>query len=968
MSRKRQLPLTPAVDSPWKSFVPHCGLESGVSVSDPGNLMSRPSYHNTIQSGLCKNGSGNQESRIDVQQQMLQSLPTAPLTTQPTSINTQSTPEHIVTHLPNTTNIPIFQSEIHTVPVKHRVQNNDNHRLQHQNGVPGFNSVTGLPSNVYIKSDNEGTFRPQDIHYPHLTVNQNPVAQPRFSLNMIHTQTGHQDNTGVVGRTTDEYNSSCNTQLHEPYQQESVIGYKQCNENIIPGLTNDVQKIVNIPIQKPRQQSMVRQNNLPHQQHYFPTHTVAPSEFPHNRAGSVNVAFMSQGGNTSHCYRKCCGNVSYFDRENLLRRIEEGRTDFGNDSLGHRSKVHDHFSESYLVQSQGSNNQKVAEPFGVEKLKQSSKHGESFPVCARFPKTNLIHANSVADFRQFHLTPTHRNSLANRRFQTISMGRVSALDDGKGATLKPKKSHEPIQKWSSFSNLEKVDKTGIVHGKISEASEQFVKTSSHELKPLQQRRKLPVPPCEPKPFDTKYLDPLTSVPSLQLSSFQISNKHASTGDLTTKQPFPSGRPQYRRCTSIESSTSQTRFPSQHLPADTPVFQHHYKTGSLLNAWHSSTDIVKDVNTPFKKLIKPSHPSSQESLDVLPSYLQSHSKKDSSENFSNVTDNDSDPSGKRTTNPRFLSLSQEPRDLLRAKLKQAKSMSNLSLFNRSQTMRVSPNSSLNSSPSTSRSSLHPNDAFSVYQNRNDMGTHMRHSEDFHRDFEPVYHTVHAGMKPPKYLMEWKNKLQYSNSKREEDVGNLSEANSDDMEYLDSRSYFEGEESQDDDTFYSHIIPSTSPQDQENIAYRFYRDTEDYIDEEGNLRSNPIHGRTSEQAFKAECFRQSPAATTEPQLQSNRSQEDLHTQHEKSLKLGTSAAVQTQRRPGDTSQKCEVLSQLLFSGEEQVMPSGGRFENYSNPNFNNRRRDKRPAQYVSSHRSRERDFCQQTVMVRTQQLEK
>lgn len=968
VSRKRQLPLTPAVDGPWKSFVPQCGLESGVSVSDPGNLMSQPPYHNTIQSNLSKNGSGNQESRIDVQQQMFQSLSAALLTTQPTNINTQSTTQHTVTQVesiprqPNTTNNPVYQSEIHTLPEKHAVQNNDNHRLQNQNDVSGFGSNTALPLNVPIKSDNEGTSRTQGIHYPHLLVNQNPVAVPRFSLNTIHTQTGHQDNIEDGERTTYKNNSSCSTQLHKPYQQELMAGYKQSNANLIPGFSNQIQKNANIPFQKSRRQSMVRQNSHPPQQQYFPTQTVAPSKLPLKRAGSVNIASIPQGGNTSHRYRKYSGNVSYFDCENSLRSIEEGRSDFGNHSE-HGSKVRDHFSDPYLVQSQGSNNQKVAEPFSVENLKQPSKHGESIPVCTEFPKTNLMHASSVADFRQFHLTPTHRNSLANRRFQTISMSRVSTLDDGKGAAVKPKKSYQPIQKWSSFSNLEKVDKTGIVPWNISEASKQFVKSSIHDLKPLQQRRKLPVPPYAPKPFDIKYPDPSTSFPSQKLSSSQISNKHASTGDLTTNQPFPSESPQYRRCTSIETSTLQNRFPSQHLPSTIPVIQHRHKTGSVLNAQHSTTDIVKDANNPFRKLIKPSHTSlSQESLHALPNYPQSHSYEESNEYFSNVTDHDNDPLVKRTTKQCYLSLSQEPRDLLRAKLKQAKSMSNLPLFNRNQPVRVSSNSSLTSSPSISRTSLHPNDAFSMHQNRNDR-THMSHSEDFLRDLEPVYHTVHAGMRPPKYLMEWDHKLQYSINKEAEDIGNLSEANSDDMEYLDSRSYFEGEDSQDDDMFYSHVIPSKSPQDQENIAYRFYRDTEDYVDEEGNLRTNPILGRTSGQELKAECLCQSPMASTEPQLQSDRSQEDLQTQYKKSLKLGTSAAGQTQRKSEDASQKCEVLSQLLYSGEDQVIPSGGRFDNCSNPNFDGRRRNKHPTQYVSGHRSRERDLCQQTLMVRT-----
>lgn len=972
VSRKRQLPLTPAVDSQWKPLVPCCGLESGVSVSDPGNLMSQPPYHNTIQSNQSENDNGNQESRIDVQQQMLHSVAAVPLTTQPTNINIQSTTQHNVTqvasisHQPSTSNIPVYQSEIHTLPVMHTVQNNNNHRLQYQN-VSGFCSVAALPLNVSIKSDNEGTIRTRDIHYPNLVINQNPVELPRFSLNTIHTQTGHH-NIENCERITDKYNSSCSTQSHKLYQQESVVGYKQGNANLIAGFPNQIKRNINIPIQKSRQQSMVRQNNHPAQQQYFPTQTVSPSKLPLKRAGSVNIASLSQGANTSHRYRKYSSNVPYFDRDNSLRSIEEGRSDFGN-HLKPGSKFHDHFSESYLVQSLGSNNQKISEPCDVKNLKELSEHGESNPICTEFSKTNLVHANSVADFRQFHLAPTYRNSQDNRRFRTISTSKISTLDEGKGTTVKPKKTYQPIQKWSSFSNLEKVDKCGIVSGNISEASKQFAKSSIHELKPLQQRRKLPVPPYTSKPYDIKYPDPSTSVFAQKLSSSQISNKHASTGDLTTDHPFPSENPQYRRCTSIETSALQNKFPSQHLPGTSPDIHYHHNTGSVLNAWHSTTDIVKDVNNPFRKLIKPSHLSlSQESCNAKPNYPQSHSNKKNYECCSNVTDNDNDPPVKKTTKPCYLSLSQEPRDLIRAKLKQAKSMSNLPLFNRNQPVRVSSSSSMNSSPSMSRTSLHPNDAFSIHQNRNGLRTHLSHSEDLLRDLEPVYHTVHAGMRPPKYLMEWEHKLHYSINKELEDVGNSSEANSDDMEYLDSRSYFEDEESQDDDMFYSHVIPSTSPQDQENINYRFYRDTEDYVDDEGNLRTNPVLGRTTEQALKAECLCRSPTASTKPLLQFHRSQEELQTQHKKSLELGTSAAGQTQKRSEDASQKCEVLSQLPYSGEDQVIPSGGRFENCSNPNFDGRRRNKLPTQYVSSHRGRERDLGQQTVMVRTSSIGK
>jgi hypothetical protein len=967
----------PAVDGTSNSLVPKHGLESGVIVSEPDNLMIKPPYHNTIQSNLSNNDSGNQESRVDVPQGVHQVVSAPPLTVYYTNFSTQSTTRNTVTQVesipqqPKTTNIPISQSEINTHVMKPTVKNNGNHQLQHQNGVFGFTSVTALPLNACIKSDNEGAVKTQDIHYPHHLVNQNPATLPRFSLNMIHTQTGYQDCTEDGERTVDKYNSSNSTQPHKPYEQEPVVCYKQSNPHVIPGFPNQVQNIVNIPVPKSRQQSLVRQISFsPPQQQYFQLQTPAPSELSLKRAVNINVASIPQAGNTSHRYRKYSGSTSYFDRENSLRSIEEGRGDFENHSLGHSSEVRDHFSKSYLVNSQGFN-QNVAEPYGVGNLKHSSTHGESVPVCSEFSKTNLIHSNSVADFRQFHHSLTHRNSLADRRFRTISMSQVSMLDDSKGARLNPKKSFGPIQKWSSFSNLEKVDKTGIAHGNISDATKQCVKGSIHEWKPPQPRRKLPVPPHALKPFDIKHSDSLTPVPNHKLSSYQISNKHASTGDLTTNEPIPH-RPQYRRCTSIEASTSQDRFPSQHLSGTTPVVQHHCRTGTPLNTWHSTTDIIDDINGPFRKLIKPSHPSlSQESLDSVPLYPQPQNNKESSEHFTSVTDNDNAPPAKRTAKPCYLSLCQEPRDLLRAKLKQAKSMSNLALFNKNQATHVSPNPSPTSSPSLSRPSLHPNDAFSIHQNRNEIRTHMPHSEYFHTDSNPVYHTIHAGMKPPKYLMEWERKRQYSGNKDTEDVANLSEANSDDMEYLDSRSYFEGEESQDDDMFYSHIIPSSPPHEQENHTYRFHRDAEDYVDEEGNLQTNPILRSTLEQTLKAECLDHSQMAATKPELQFDTSHEDiLQTQHNNFLKLKTSAAEQIRRRSEAKSQKYEevVPSQLHCSGDDQVILSGGRFENANSANLDSRRRNEHPAQYVSGHRSLERNLFQQTMMVRNSSIEK
>lgn len=964
VSRKRQLPLTPAVDGTWNSLVSHNGLGTGVSVSDPGNLMFQPPYHNTIQSNLSTNVNGNQENIVDAQQGTLQAqqLPYPPLTVWPTNMNIQSTAQDTVPqakslpHQPKTTNFSVSECAVHTLPMNHTVLNNGNHQFQLQNDVFGFTSVTAVPLNTCIKPGNEGTFTRQNIHYPNFSVNHNPSPLQRCSLNMIHMRTGHLYNTEDNERNTDEYNSSNSAQPHKLNQQEPLVSCKHSNHSHVPGLPNQNQRLMNIPFSKSGQQSIGRQNFLPSQQ---PTKTVVPPELSLKRGGNINVASVSQREHTSHHYSKCTGSPYYFDLENSLRSTEEGRGDFVNHSLECDSNIYGHCSGPCLVQSEGNNNQKEMGPFVDKKLKCPSKHGESFPTHTEFPEAKLIHANSVADFREFHVA---------QRFRTRSISQDPTFNAGKGAAVNPRKCFGPLNKWSSFSNLEKVDKTGIVHRNSCEASNQLLRSTIHEWKPLQQRRKLPVPPFAPKPCDLKHSDPLNPISGQKLSLSQASNKYASAGDLTSRQSLSSTRPQNRRFTSIESPLPHDRFPSQHLLGTTPFVHLHHRAGSQLNAWHSTTDITKDVDNPFKKLIKLSHPSlSQESLNALSNYPCSQNYEESSENFSSNTDNDNDPPVQKTTKPCCVSLSQEPRDLLRAKLKQAKSMSNLALFNRKQAMRVSPKSSPKSSPSVSRTSLHPHDALSVHKGRNE--THTPHSGDFLMDLDPVYHTIHAGMKPPKYLTEWEHKLQYSN-KEVEDISNLSEASSNDLEYMDSQSYFEGDESQDDDMFYSHIIPSTSSQDQESIAYKFGKETEDCVEEEGNLQTRPILGRSLEQPLKTEFLYPCPTAT-ESQFQFSRPHEDLlQSERNKSQKLKTFNIGQTHKRAKYAGKKYEdvVLSQLHYSDENEVIPSIGRFENSSIPNIDGRRRNEHPAQCVSSHRSRERDICQQTVMVRNSSVGK
>jgi hypothetical protein len=767
-------------------------------------------------------------------------------------------------------------------------------------------------------------------------------------------QAGHQHNTDDNKRGTDEYSSSNNAQPHKLHQQEPLVSCKYSSHNLVPGPINQVQRLSNIPVSKSGQQSVVRQNILPAQQ---PTKAIVPPELSLKRGGNMNIASIYQGRPTSHHYSKCTGGSSYFEPENLLRCTEEGRGDFVHHSPECDSETYGLCNGSCLVQIEASTNQKEVEPFVVEKLKCPSKHGESFPSCTEFQKVNLVHASSVADFREFHVAQTHKNSLAGRRFRTRSMSQDPTLNAGKGTAVNPKKCFEPLNKWSSFSNLENVDKTGVIHQNTCEASNRALRSNIHGWRPLQQRRKLPVPPFPPKLYDIKHAHPLNPVSGQKLSLSQASDKYASAGDLTAHQPLSSARLENQRCTSVETPTSQDRFPSQHLLGATPVDHLHHSAGSHLNAWYSTTDIIKDVHSPL------SHPfTSQESLNALSNYPCSQNYEEPSENFSGNNDNDSDPPIKKTATPRYVSLSQEPRDLLRAKLKQAKSMGNLALFNRNQAMCVSPKSSPKSSPSVSRTSLHPHDAFSAHKCRNEITTHMPQASDL-RDLDPVYHTIHAGMKPPKYLMEWEHQLQYSN-KEIEDISNLSEASSNDVEYLDNQSYFEGDESQDDDMFYSHISPSASSQDQGSIACVFHKETEDCLDEEEQLITSPILGMSLEQPLKAECLYPCPTAS-ESQFQLNRSHEDLpHTEHNKSQKVKTLSTGQTQKRSKYAGKKFEdvVLSQLHYSGDSEVIPFGGRFENASNPNIDGRRRSEHPAQYVPSHRSRERDLCQQTVMVR------
>ena len=964
MSRKRQLPLTPLVDGMGNSRLPHCGLEGEVGISDCSNSTFQLPFCTSIQNNLTN--SGHQASRHNEQQGALQPLSTTPFSVQPSNINNHRNVRIKTPHHSTITNIPVSESDTCTLPLNYSVQNDDNHQFQFQNDVFGLNTVAAVPLSTPNKPDNEGIIRKQDTHHPCLLVNQNPVSFPECSLNMIHTQTGNQDNTEDGENAVHEYGYSYITQPYKPYKQEPLVSYEQANQSLGLGIPNQAQNLMNIPIPKSGQQAVVQHNFIPFpQQHYFSTHTVAPSKLPLQQARSIDIATMSQRGSTNALrrHRKYSGSMSYFDHENSLRIIQEGKCDFGSHTVAQDSQVCDNSSEAYLDQILGTNNQKGSEPFVVKNIKQPSKHDESLHTCTEIPKTNLIHASSVADFRELHLSPSEGNSLADRKFCTISVSQVSLLDDGKAAAIKPEKSFGPMHKWPSFTNLEKADKTGILKGSNIEASEQFLKNSITEQRTLQRRRKLPIPPNAPKPFDIKHTDPLNAVSTQKLFSYQIPNKHASTGDLTTNQPLSPQRPQYQRCNSIEASTAQ------HHHVNIPFVQHHHRTGSQLNTWHSAIDIVKDINRPFSKLIEPSR--SQGSLDALPIYFHPINNNALSEHFVSVTDDSGDPLQKRVAKPCNLSLSKEPRDLLRAKLKQTKSMSNLPLFNRSQAVRISPNSTPKSSPSISRTSLHPHDAFLIHKNRSDVRTPVPFSEDFIRDLDPVYHTVHAGMKPPQYLMDWGHKAQYSSNMEVEDFGNLSEANSDDMEYLDSRSYFEGEESQDDDMFFSHIIPSASPQDQEAIAYRFHRDIEGYVDEDGNLQTIGAHVRKiSEPALKAERLHQYPVTASESQLDFDRSHKDMQMQCKKSLKLETCSTEQIQEGSEYVRQKYEdaIPFHLRSSNENQVMPSGSRFENPSSPNPYGRRRNGQLTQSVSGHRSKERELYPQTVMVRNSSNEK
>ncbi|PSN52020.1 hypothetical protein C0J52_04514, partial [Blattella germanica] len=341
---------------------------------------------------------------------------------------------------------------------------------------------------------------------------------------------------------------------------------------------------------------------------------------------------------------------------------------------------------------------------------------------AKVMKSNLVHANSVADFRPVNPDLMFRNTASETRPRVFGQ----LTDDRKGSKIKRMDLTGSIHKWPSSSNIDQIYKPNNPPVNVDEISKKMLKVNVNEPFVQYPRRKLPITPHSTKPFDMKYSSP-----------FPIATKHASMSDLTKNLSPPSQRHQYRRSTSTE----------YHAP---------------------------DLSyNPYKNLIKPSHPSvSQDSIESKPSYL---------------------------------SLSQEPRELLKAKLKQAKSMCNLALYNRNQAMRVSPNSSPKSSPTVSRTSLHPNDAFSIMQTRG------------MKDLDPVYHTIHAGMRPPSHLADWGQKLLARNDNELDDLANLSEANSD--------------ESQEEDMFYSHVIPSTSPREQEILYHKSQKDDNDTSEDDG-----------------------------------------------------------------------------------------------------------------------------------------
>jgi hypothetical protein len=111
-------------------------------------------------------------------------------------------------------------------------------------------------------------------------------------------------------------------------------------------------------------------------------------------------------------------------------------------------------------------------------------------------------------------------------------------------------------------------------------------------------------------------------------------------------------------------------------------------------------------------------------------------------------------------------------------------------------------------------------------------------------------------------------------------------------------------------------------------------------------------------------------SESQLEFDRSHTDVQVQCKKSLKLESCSAEQTQERSEYVRQKYEdaIPSQLLYSNENQVLPSGSRFENPRSPELDGRRRNGQLTQSVSGHRSKERELYPQTVMVRNSSIEK
>ena len=115
-------------------------------------------------------------------------------------------------------------------------------------------------------------------------------------------------------------------------------------------------------------------------------------------------------------------------------------------------------------------------------------------VDTKLSKSNILHANSVADFRQ--LNPDLKLS---NRVRTWSQPSDERID----STIKPIRNIDSMQRWSSSSNLDCFNRTGCMSSNSDDLSKKLRKMKLNENLASQPRRKLPITPLTAKQFDIK---------------------------------------------------------------------------------------------------------------------------------------------------------------------------------------------------------------------------------------------------------------------------------------------------------------------------------------------------------------------------------------------------------------------------------------------------------------------------------